>query len=101
MTYPKHVFKSPGPYEWKRRTYAVATINSDEELSQMLASGWHETRSDAFNPPANVEVPEVVEIGAPTRAELEQKARELNIKFDGRTTDKRLGILIAQALELP
>lgn len=26
----------------------------------------------------------------PTRAELEQKANELNIKFDGRTTDKKL-----------
>ena len=35
----------------------------------------------------------------PTRAELEQKAAELGIKFDGRWGDKRLGEAIAAALK--
>jgi hypothetical protein len=36
---------------------------------------------------------------APTRAELEEKATQLAIKFDGRTSDKALGDRIAAALE--
>ena len=35
----------------------------------------------------------------PTRAELEAKATELNIPFNGRTSDKKLGKLIQTALE--
>lgn len=35
---------------------------------------------------------------APTRAELEAKATELGIKFDGRTKDKKLGQLIQDKL---
>jgi hypothetical protein len=35
---------------------------------------------------------------APTRAELEAKATELGIRFDGRTRDKKLGQLIQDRL---
>jgi hypothetical protein len=35
---------------------------------------------------------------APTRAELEAKATELGIKFDGRTRDKKLAQLIEDTL---
>ena len=35
---------------------------------------------------------------APTRAELEAKATELGIRFDGRTNDKKLGQLIQDRL---
>ena len=45
-----------------------------------------------------VEVVEVEDNSAPTRAELEIMATELGIKFDGRTTDKRLSDKIDQAL---
>lgn len=41
-------------------------------------------------------VPE--ENAAPTRAELEAKATELGIRFDGRTKDKKLGQLIEDKL---
>lgn len=34
----------------------------------------------------------------PTREEMAIKARELGIKFDGRTSDKKLSLLIATAL---
>jgi hypothetical protein len=47
-----------------------------------------------------VEVAAVPEDDAPpTRAELEAKAIELNIPFNGRTSDKKLGKLIQTALE--
>jgi ribosomal protein L32E len=46
-----------------------------------------------------VEPDEVVESDAPpTREEMAIKARELGIKFDGRTSDKKLSLLIATAL---
>jgi len=38
---------------------------------------------------------------APTRAELEAKATELGIRFDGRTKDKKLGQLIQDRLSAP
>ena len=38
---------------------------------------------------------------APTRAELEAKAKELGIRFDGRTGDKKLGQLIQDRLSAP
>lgn len=53
--------------------------------AQQAAASAAQTQSDAVTPP--------------TRAELEQKATELGIKFDGRTSDKKLGDLIAATLE--
>jgi len=38
---------------------------------------------------------------APTREELEAKAAELGIRFDGRTKDKKLGQLIQDRLSAP
>jgi len=49
--------------------------------------------------PAPVIEPEPVNEDAdPTRAELEAKATELGIRFDGRTKDKKLGQLIQDRL---
>jgi hypothetical protein len=42
--------------------------------------------------------PEITDNSPPTRAELETKAKELGIKFDGRTKDKKLGQLIQEKL---
>jgi len=43
----------------------------------------------------------VIEDAPPTRAELEAKAKELGIRFDGRTRDKKLGQLIQDRLTEP
>jgi hypothetical protein len=49
--------------------------------------------------PASVVEPELISDDAePTRAELEAKATELGIRFDGRTKDKKLGQLIQDRL---
>jgi hypothetical protein len=46
-----------------------------------------------------IEPDEIVESDAPpTREEMSAKARDLGIKFDGRTSDKKLSLLIATAL---
>lgn len=41
---------------------------------------------------------EPIDESAPTREELEAKATELGIRFDGRTKDKKLGQLIQDRL---
>ena len=45
--------------------------------------------------------PDAPDDAPPTRAELEAKANELGIRFDGRTKDKKLGQLIADRLAEP
>jgi hypothetical protein len=58
--------------------------------------GWKQAES------APEAVPEpVIDDAAPTRAELEAKANELSIRFDGRTRDKKLGQLIQDRLTEP
>ena len=53
----------------------------------------------AKSAPAPVIEPEPISDDAePTRAELEAKATELGIRFDGRTKDKKLGQLIQDRL---
>ena len=72
-------------------TFIVA---DDAALSAALADGWHE--SPAATSKA-VEIPP--DEAPPTRAELEQKATELGIKWDGRWGDKRLSDAISAALK--
>lgn len=50
--------------------------------------------------PESVSEP-VIDDAAPTRTELEAKATELGIRFDGRTKDKKLGQLIQDRLSAP
>lgn len=50
--------------------------------------------------PSRIDAPiiQVQDDAPPTRTELEAKATELGIKFDGRTKDKKLGQLIQDRL---
>jgi len=47
MTYPKHLFRSPGPYGIGR-TYAVAGAADEAEEKKLLAEGWHLTKEAAW-----------------------------------------------------
>ncbi len=105
------------------------TANDQTEFDAALQSGWFATLADAslaagdaarvvrkiaawrknhgkvkkkskVQAIAPVIQPTPVDENAPaTRAELEKKASELGLKFDGRTTDKRLGEKIEAALK--
>lgn len=88
------LYKFPGPHEIHGGRFDY-TVVPDEQIEQALAEGWHLT-TDAAK--AAEEAPQE-ESAAPTRAELEAKATELGIKFDGRTSDKTLGEKIAAALK--
>ncbi len=40
MTYPKHLFKHPGPYGKGDRSYAVAGAAGEDEEAALIARGW-------------------------------------------------------------
>jgi hypothetical protein len=62
-------------------------IVDESQVEMHLAKGWSKSPTlDALDKKA------------PTRAELEEKARDLQIKFDGRTSDGKLAANIEAAL---
>ncbi len=129
MIFPIHVYRCPGQYVMTDGlSWDCKTANDQAEFDAALQSGWFATLADASlaageraytmrkiapwrkkrikakktTTPAIVQSTPVesVDNNAPaTRDELEQKANELGVKFDGRTTDKRLGEKIEAALK--
>lgn len=102
MNYPRLVYKSPGHEGAGKLTYSTLAVAGDDELAAALADGWHGSLSEALAPPAPTPAPApepIDETSGPTRAELEQMATELGIKFDGRTADKTLLAKINEALK--
>ena len=59
---------------------------------------WREQAKAKAEAAAVAPVVQADDDAAPTRAELEAKATELGIRFDGRTKDKKLGQLIQDRL---
>lgn len=94
--YPKMLFKAGGPHELHGGRYDTTIVGDAHEESAALAAGWRLNTTDAQAPridpgPANETMP--------TRAELEQQAHALGIKFDGRTNDSKLAEKIAAKLK--
>lgn len=96
MEFPTIVYKCPGPH-WgpSGTTYQSIGVDNKQELDEKISQGWHDSlvkAVDAFlNPSKPVDTQEENDDDSHvTREELELKARELNIKFDGRTSDKTL-----------
>lgn len=105
------VYRCPGAHFGPLgTTYDSLGVMDDEDLRSALGEGWSESlvkaveiylnpvKSDesVVDPVSNVDtsaaekISEGDEQNPPTREELEQKANELGIKFDGRTTDRKL-----------
>lgn len=130
--FPVHVYRSPGNYVLRGKSYKLASVADQDELQAHIDAGWSITLSAAFEAAgeaaiakrknadwrsqkkatkrkrefkiakaqarsekaardAGVPVTVTTDDNAPpTRAELEQQATLLGLKFDRRTTDKRL-----------
>lgn len=84
--FPKMLYRFPAqgvdPHALQDGNYDTRVVQSAEE--QGNAVGWFPSPQEAKNPPA------AEDNSPPTRAELEAKANELGIEFDGRTSDKKL-----------
>lgn len=107
--YPKMLYRFPATGQssltLEGAAFDTATVDSAEDESAAAAEGWCTTWPAARAAHADAQAAKAAEEAAaaaaalPTRAELEQKATELGIKFDGRTSDKKLSDQIAAALE--
>ncbi len=94
MKTPTMVLKYPGPTQLQDGSYDYLIVD-EPDVEAALADGWYRTAAEAKaagSAPKDEPKPDA----EPTRAELEQKATELGLKFDGRTTDKKLAALIAE-----
>lgn len=93
--FPQMLYRVPG-HDVRTDSGPCATrvVVDVDDLADALADGWHET-----SPAAAEAFAATREDAPPTRSELEQKATEIGVKFDGRTSDKKLRDLIAAALE--
>jgi len=107
MQFPRLVYRTPGPHIGPPgHTFASMGVKDADALKAALAAGWHETLPEACAPklapvPVAPAAPAVIpsDDAPPTRAELEAKADELGVKFDGRTPDATLARKIADALK--
>ena len=98
MSYPRLVYRCPGNIQRAGGTYEHKPVEDDCEHKAALAGGWFSTLPEAIEG-KSVEAQAKEDNAPPNRAELEAKAKELGIKFDGRTNDAKLGKLIADALD--
>ena len=96
--FPKMLFKAGGSEELHGGNFHTFIAQDEQDEAAALADGWHLTTPEAVAAVSKSAAPEVDDEAPPTRAELEAKATELGIKFDGRTTDAKLGEKIAAAL---
>lgn len=101
--FPTILYRTPGPHKKPRGgTYAYKGAANQEEFDSLIAKGWFPSYEDAVTgklSPKVVEEP-IDEVSGPTREELEAKADELGLSYDGRTSDKKLAERIAEALEV-
>ena len=97
MKYSNIVYRCPGPHQRPGGTYDFRGVTSQEEEAELLSQGWFGTVPEAIAGKASlVELPP--DVSPPTREELEQKAKELNIKFDKKMSDEVLSKKIADAV---
>ena len=103
---PALVYKASGKYVRPNGTYDFTGVVDAEDLAKKLADGWYpsieaavEAKKPQQKPVEPVSSPVLDDNAPPTRNELESKATELGIKFDGRYSDKRLSQLIEEALK--
>lgn len=106
------LYKCPGLHEIHGGHFDYVIVE-DDKIEETLANGWFLTTPEAKQAHLNALAAQEADrmkaaqdiqepndsVAAPTRAELEQKAAELQIKFDGRTSDKKLSDLIKATLE--
>lgn len=102
IEFPALVYKAEGKFQRPGGGYSWTCVTSEEELTKKLSEGWFASLDEAverINSPVKAPLAAVeVDDAPPTREELEIKATELKIKFDGRFSDKKLCQLISEAL---
>jgi len=121
MQFPNLVYKSPGPHKCKGSSYGYRQVCDFDDLTAAIKDGFYPTKALAMEKPDDfnwgdyakaqgwtddepVETEEIESTddadAPPTREELEAKARELGISFNGNTKDSTLITKINDALAM-
>ena len=94
--FPTILYRTPGPHRKPRGgTYKTIGAADQEAFDDLTSKGWFPSYEAAVTGKVVID-----EVSAPTRQELESKASELGVSYDGRTSDKKLAERIAKALEV-
>lgn len=97
MEFPRFVFKDGGNLYRAGGFYSQFLVFDQDGHDKAIASGWYASLDAAMaGEPTKAHVPD--DNAPPTRSELESKADELGLKYDGRIGDKRLLKLIEEAI---
>jgi hypothetical protein len=96
--FPTIVYRTPGLHHCPGGTYDFLGAKNEIEFEVALKDGWYPTMPEALakelTVPTQKSVTDQFEVlgddEPPTRAELEQQAKELGIKFSKKTTDTEL-----------
>ncbi len=87
------VYKDGGPHQRAGGSYDYRLAVTEQVFLDAINSGWFASLPEA------IDGSQLIHPDAPpTRNELELKASELGIDFDGRTSDKKLAAKIEEAL---
>lgn len=103
--FPTIVYRSPGPHRGPRgTTFDYLGVDDEAGMTAALSEGWHKTIDAALGVGKVIAAAEVLddaidEISPATRKELEQKAKQIGVKFNARTRDEVLAERIAEALD--
>jgi len=95
MKNPVMRYKCPGPHTFDGVSVDYVIVDR-KDVEAIEAEGWFKTIPQAVEAAKPVKSVEAIEDAEPTREEMEQKATELGLKFDGRTSDKKLAAIIAE-----
>lgn len=121
MKFPSLVYRCPGTHQCPGGTFDYLAVRDQAALDAAVKDGWHPALPDAIAEkygeklagrlaplvdhlvppgalPADSGEAEVLGEDPPTRAELEQKARELGVRFTKKTADEDLSKAISEAL---
>lgn len=100
MREPTMLYKYPGTEQLQDGKYAFRVVDA-EHVDQAITEGWHATpaAAKAAHESAQAAAVEAAKNVPPSRAELEQKARELGIEFKGSHGDATLAKMIEDKLK--
>lgn len=113
-TYPLMMYRAGGSEPIHGGHFATLIVGNADEQAAAIGDGWFLTTDEAAEADKQAKAKVLAEAEArsiaaaqalvdanaqPTRAELEQKATELGLPFDGRTSERKLRDMIAAAIE--
>ena len=99
LEYPRMVYRSGGECALESGNYSIKIVADADDLEASQADGWHLDQYAAKDAAEALTAKGDDDTTPPTRAELEAKATELGVRFDGRISDKTLAARIADALK--